>query len=233
MPSHFRARHGAEPLGEHRWSSERLQAFLASDGAFLSPAEIEDKLKKYQEREVRTPIGSALRPAYARPDNANNSIRMPAGGELGTVIDLTRLGHIYAEAYREFGLPEFQSFPDHDRSPSSINQFLKVRLENPASRSNFMRALFMARRKYLGSKARRAIFPTWTADWADLRLFLDPGAPERWLEAVGVARETGVWIAVVRYSTDNGKVASRCNGINGELGHAALAGRSRVGSDGR
>ena len=153
---------------------------------------------------MRTPIGSALRPAYARPDNSNNSIRMPAGTELGTVIDLTRLGHIYAEAYREFGLTEFQSFPDNDRSPSSINQFLNVRLENPVSRLNFMRALFMARRKYLGSKARRSIFPTWTADWADLRLFLDPGAPEGWLEAVGVAKETGVWIAVIRYSDANG-----------------------------
>ncbi len=193
-------------LGEHRWSAERLRAFLASDGAFLSPAEIEDKLKKYQEKEVRTPIGSALGPAYGRPDNSNNSVRMPAGTELGTVIDLTRLGHVYAEAYREFGLPEFESFPDHDRSPSSINQFLKVRLESPGSRSTFMRALFMARRKYLGSKAHRVIFPTWTADWADLQRFLAPAAPERWLEAVGVARETGVWIAVIRYSADRGKL---------------------------
>ena len=112
-------------LGEHRWSSERLQAFLASDGAFLSPAEIEDKLKKYQEREVRTPIGSALRPAYARPDNLNNSISMPAGTELGTVIDLTRLGHIYAEAYVS--------------SASRSSRVSRIMIDRPAASTNFSR----------------------------------------------------------------------------------------------
>jgi hypothetical protein len=185
-------------LCEHRLSLERFSAFSAFAGKLAAFEQIHRALEEYQE-EVRPAIKTGLQPAYARADNANNMVELPKGSRVGTVLDLTRLGRIYAEAKATFRLAEFRSYTATDpRNYSDVNEFLAGQLDNPARREPFLKALFGAWARYR-RRIEDRLHPTWAAEWGSLRPFLDPGSPRRWLQAVGVPRDGGVWLAILCY----------------------------------
>jgi len=97
-----------------------------------------------------------------------------------------------AEAGTAFHLEAFRFFRPTAPSPDQVNEFLSRHLETPAKAEAFLPDLFEAlkqyrRRRRSGSTQRGP--PTGKS----LRPFLDPGRPERWLQAVGVPKDIGVW----------------------------------------
>lgn len=192
-------------LCEHRLSAERFDAFSGFAGQLTAMDRVQQALEEYQTGEVRPLITSGLQPAYARAANANNAVSLPAGSHVGAVLDLTRLGRVYAEAKATFKLPEFRSYAVTDpRDYSQVNDFLTERLNDPADRDPFLKALFRACARYR-KRIEEQVHPVWAAEWESLRPFLDPDKPARWLRAVGVPREHAVWLAVVRYPVANRK----------------------------
>ncbi|MGA2742440.1 MAG: hypothetical protein ABSG65_34010 [Bryobacteraceae bacterium] len=118
---------------------------------------------------------------------------------VATVLNLTRLGEIYGEAWKSFRIPEFQMYEvTNPRDSQQVNDFLSGRLTIPAQRESFLQATLRGLRRYR-KKIQRNIRPTWVAEWNSLRPFLDPNRPERWLRAVGVASDDPAWLAVFRY----------------------------------
>jgi hypothetical protein len=192
-------------LCEHRLSAERFAAFSAFAGDLTALDRAQRALEEYQTAEVRPSVGVGILPAYARPDNENNSVALPPGAHIGTVLDLTRLGRIYAEAKSAFRLREFRAYAVTDpRNYSQVNDFLGERLNDPALREPFLKALFRAWTRYR-YRIEDHVHPTWVAEWKSLEPFLDPDEPERWLRAVGVPRDYPVWLAVLRYPVNDGK----------------------------
>src|SRR5208283_2257837 len=85
-------------LCDHRVSPGRFAAFSAFAGPLADLDAIRRVLEAYQDEQVRPLIGAGLEPAYARPENHNNKVDLAPGSEIATVLDLTRLGRVYAEA---------------------------------------------------------------------------------------------------------------------------------------
>lgn len=194
-------------LCEHRLSAERFVAFSSLAGPLTAFDRVQQALEEYQTAEVRPLITSGLQPAYARAANENNAVELPAGSHIGAVLDLTRLGRVYAEAKATFKAPEFRSYAVTDpRNYSQVNEFLAERLNDPANRDPFLKALFRACARYR-KRIEEQVHPVWAAEWESLRPFLDPDQPARWLRAVGVPRENPVWLAVLRYPVANRKRA--------------------------
>ena len=192
-------------LCEHRVSAERFAAFSASAGELTMLDRVQRAIEEYQTAEVRPSISLGLLPAYARPENENNSVELPPGTHVGTVLDLTRLGRVYAEAKAAFRLPEFRAYAVTDpRNHSQVNGFLGDQLNDPARKEPFLKALFHAWTRYRNGIEER-VHPTWVAEWKSLEPFLDPDKPRRWLRAVGVPRDSAVWLAVLRYPVKDRK----------------------------
>jgi hypothetical protein len=197
-------------LSEHRLSDERFARFCALAGDMAAFDQVQAALESYQTAEVRPLIRDGLEPAYARADNASNAAVLPPRTYLATVLDLTRLGRVYAEARASFRLPQFDLYAVTDpRDSAQINAFLAPRLDDPDGREPFLRAVFRAMALYRRRKEDR-VHPTWVAEWSSLQPFLDPVRPWRWLQAVGVPRENPVWRAVLRYPAENKRRKVQC-----------------------
>jgi len=184
-------------LGEHRVPKDRRDAFVGGAGSLADMDRVRNALDRYQTNEVR-PKKGGFPPVYEQPENAENAVGFAAKAHLATVLDLTRLGRVWAEAGTAFHLEAFRFFRPTAPSPDQVNEFLSRHLETPAKAEAFLPDLFEALKQYR-KKTAKWIDPTWAADWKSLRPFLDPGRPERWLQAVGVPKDIGVWVAVVRY----------------------------------
>ena len=190
-------------LSEHRLSTKRLSAFSAFAGDMLHFDQIQDALENYQIAEVRPLAKSGLPPAYERLENANNVVELSNTAHLATVLDLTRLGYIYAEAWTRFKIPEFKTYAEtNPRGSTEVNDFLAIHFNDPGKRETFLEAIFLARSEYRRQVEER-VRPTWAATWISLQPFLDPDKPERWLQAVGVPKDQRVWVAVLRYPVKN------------------------------
>lgn len=196
-------------LCEHRISPDRLRAFENENGAGpLSDIRlVEAALENYQKTQVRPRKGEI--PAYARPDNVSNLVSLHRGNSLGTVLDLTRLGPVYAEAYKKFKIPRFEKFEVTDpRDFLQVNQFLSDRLGDSVSaaeREQFLESVFEAMALYR-RRTEKQIHPTWAANWDSLKPFLEPRNPTRWLQSVGVPKDRKeTWLAVVKYRPKGGR----------------------------
>jgi hypothetical protein len=184
-------------LGEHRVPADRIAAFLGGAGSLADVDQVRSALYLYQTNEVRPKKGGSP-PAYERPENTENAVGLGPGARLATVLDLTRLGHVWAEAASAFHLEAFRFFQPTAASPDEVNEFLSRHLETTAKAEAFLPDLFKALKIFRAKKAKW-IDPTWAAEWESLKPFLDPSRPERWLQAVGVPKDIGVWLVVVRY----------------------------------
>src|ERR1022692_4952176 len=96
-------------LAEQRVSGDRFALFSAFAGDIAELNLIQRAMELYQLREVRPLASAALQPAYARPENESNKVELPPGSHVATVLNLTRLSRIYAEAWATFRIPEFQT----------------------------------------------------------------------------------------------------------------------------
>ncbi len=190
-------------LSEHRISDQRFLDFSKTAGELLSLTHVRVALETYQSTRVRPLLRSGDSPAYTRSDNANNAVRLPRGVHLGTVLDLTRLGRVYAEAKFAFRMPEFSAFAVTDpRDHTQVNEFLSMNLEDESRRRSFLAAAFKAISRYR-RRIEDRLHPTWAAEWGSLLPYLDAARPGLWLQAVGVPREDPVWLAVLRYPAKN------------------------------
>ena len=190
-------------LAEHRVSGQRFLGFLSAAGELASIDQVREALEDYQWKEVRPFLKNGTPPAYVRTENANNMAALNADTRLGTVLDLTRLGRVYAEAKSFFKLPEFSTYEVTDpRDRTQINEFLAIRLEDPARRETFLRAIFKVMARYRLQVEDR-VLPTWAAEWKSLEPFLHRDSPRAWLQAVGVPRDHPVWLVVLRYPVRN------------------------------
>jgi hypothetical protein len=190
-------------LADHRVSVERFAEFSGIAGDLLSITDIREALEDYQARRVRPLRKTGTPPAYALPNNANNAVLAKPAAQLGTVLDLTRLGRVYAEARSTFKMPEFSTYEVTDpRNQTQVNEFLESRLKDFAQQEKFLRATFKAIARYRKQFEARAL-PTWAAEWNTLKDCLNPVAPQGWLQAVGVPRDNAVWLAVIRYAVSN------------------------------
>lgn len=97
-------------LAEHRVSQERFLEFSKAAGELISITQIGTALEDYQSKHVRPFLKEGKPPAYARSENLNNLAAPLMDTHLGTVLDLTRLGRVYAEAKSTFKLPEFSTY---------------------------------------------------------------------------------------------------------------------------
>jgi hypothetical protein len=186
-------------LGEHRVSAERFAAFSAFAGNLTEFASLQQAIEEYQGNEVRPLVKWRVAPAYARQENENNKVELLARAHVATVLNLTRLGRVYAEANATFKMPEFHTYAvTNPRDAVQVNDFLSARLTDPGQQERFLKAVLWARRRYRKELEAR-VHPTWVAEWTSLRPFLDPDRPERWLQAVGVPCDYPAWLAVFRY----------------------------------
>ena len=185
-------------LSEHRLSNERFAVFANFAGTLVAVDRIARAIEDYQATEVRPVKGGPL-PAYQRPENGNNAVEIPARSHVVTILDLTGLGRVYAEARPSFKLPQFRDYAVTNPADSmQINDFLASRLGDPNQQEAFLKAIIRALslyRRHVDQQVR----PTWVAEWRSLQPFLSPGDPARWLRAVGVPRDQPVWLAVFRY----------------------------------
>jgi hypothetical protein len=185
-------------LAEHRVPADRFAGFLKDAGSLANLDRVRDALNWYQVNEVRPNIKGGAQPAYERPENAENAVALTAKTRLATVLDLTRLGRVWAEASTGFHMDAFRFIQPTAPSPDEVNEFLAPRLGTTANAEAFLPHLFEALKQYRNKTAKR-IDPTWAAEWESLKPFLDPNHPQRWLQAVGVPKDIAVWLAVVCY----------------------------------
>jgi hypothetical protein len=191
-------------LAEHRVSIDRFAAFIAVGGAQSGFADVVTALEEYQ-KHVRPLKTLKLVPAYRLPDNAGNAVTLPLDAEVATLLDLTRLGRVYAEAKSEFKYPEFAGYlVDDPKNYTQINEFLGASLEHPGDRAAMMEAILRARERYR-AKTDKWLHPTWVAEWKSLAPHLQATAPDGWLRAVGVPIEEPHWIAAFRYRVADSK----------------------------
>jgi hypothetical protein len=188
----------ANLLADHRIPPDRLSRLADLAGVLDQAHAIRDSLRRYQTAEVRPLKTSDVKPAYLRGDNTSNRVDPPPRTFVATLLDLTRLGHIYADAAAR-RVPAFRRFAVTDpRDHTQVNDFIGPRLSDPAQRRTFLGAILRARSYYRKSRDER-IHPTWVAEWSSLEPYLDPDRPEEWLRAVGVPREHQIWLAVFKY----------------------------------
>jgi len=187
-------------LADDRISDDRFGKFSAFAGNMADIRLVQHAIELYQLREVRPLVSAGVPPAYARPENAKNIVEEPPE-YVATILNLTGLSSVYAEAWKTFGIPEFQKYEVTDqRGSQQVNDFLSNRLTDPAQRESFLQATLRALRRYRNSKKiEQHIRPSWVAEWNSLRPFLDRNKPERWLQAAGVPSEDPAWLAVFRY----------------------------------
>ena len=189
-------------LPEHRLSEERFTDFSRTAGELASILHVHQALDDYQSTHVRPRVKLGNPPAYARSDNANNAV-LPGGTLLGTVLDLTRLGRVYAEAKSTLKMAEFSSFAVTDpRDRTQVNDFLTIGLDDPTKQRPFLTAIFRAMARYR-RRVEDRVHPTWAVEWGTLLPYLDPHNPSLWLQAVGVPREDPVWLVVLCYPMKN------------------------------
>src|SRR5258708_6475427 len=118
-------------LSEHRLSNERIAVFSTFAGTLSAVDQIAQALADYQSTEVR-PIKGGPLPAYQRPENGNNAVEVPRRSHVGTVLDLTGLGRVYAEARPSFRLRQFRDYAvTNPADAAQINDFLTPRLGDP------------------------------------------------------------------------------------------------------
>ena len=198
-------------LGEHRVSFDRLKKFLPSGFNWDNFDAIQKDLDEYQKKAVRVKLNPSLPfshlkqplPAFESKENKNNRVNLPLNAKLGTVIDLTRLHRVYG--YAAFNkVPAFEKFV-HTSPLDQVNEFLAGHLEDPdhTVRKGFVDSIFRAMAAYRVSSDNDRIHPTWAAEWQSLKAYLEPNAPERWVQAVGVRKEHPCWVLVVRYPVKN------------------------------
>ena len=182
-------------LAEHRISAERFQTFLRHLASKpISSDVLQSAFNAYQKTDVRVSSSVGSQPAYELAENANNYVTLTHGTDLCTMVDLTRIGYVYAFA-RELGFPEFARFERAD--PSAVNDFLES-LRDPGLRETILDAIFKALARYRAEESPK-IHPTWAAAWTSIESCLNPKIPRRWIEAVGVTKDEPIWVAVVRY----------------------------------
>jgi hypothetical protein len=112
---------------------------LAFAGTLGTISRIEHALAEYQLAEVR-PVKGGPVPAYERPENGNNAVEVPPGSYIATVLDLTGLGRVYAEARPRFRLQQFRDYAvTYPVDAAQINDFLGERLEDPNRQETFLK----------------------------------------------------------------------------------------------
>jgi hypothetical protein len=100
-------------------------------------------------------------------------------------------------------MPEFATYAvTNPRAGAEINDFLSTRLGDPSQREPFLEVIFKAMALYR-KKKEECIQPTWAAEWDSLKPLLIPNKPLSWLQAVGVPRDSPVWLAVLCYPLKN------------------------------
>ena len=191
-------------LAEHRISQDRFNSFLKFAGELKSIDAVHDALDQYQ-KHVRPLRTTKLLPAYQLPENATNVIELPDDTEIATVLDLTRLGRVFAEAKSAFKYPEFSDYrTTNPRDYAQINEFLGRHFNDPARRVTLMHAILRARKQYRAT-TEKWIHPTWVAEWQSLVPYLRGSGPLGWLQAVGVPIEEARWVAALRYRVSTSK----------------------------
>ena len=188
-------------LAEHRLSKSRFQLFSTFAGAMDDLEAIRSAVQRYHANEVRPLVSAGIEPAYTRPENQQNLVNLPPRTQVATVLNLSGLERIYAEAWKTFRIPEFRMYDvTSPLNSQQVNDFLSPRLTDPAQREPFLQAIFRALRRYRNSpKVERRIRTCWVAEWKALQPFLDSNIPERWSQAVGVPSDDAAWLAVFRY----------------------------------
>ena len=191
---------------EHRVPDGRLNQFASPHESLTDIREFERALTTYYHQHVRPArkdaSGKRSIPAYARPENRTNAVRLAPDAMLATVINLTWLGRVYLAAVSDFKMKEFQRFAITKADDyAQINDQLSARVKDEA----FLDAIFRALASYRRSRLNDRIRHTWAAEWKSLQPFLDPARPARWLRAAGVHTEHPSWLAVVRYPSHRGR----------------------------
>src|SRR5258708_40144729 len=115
-------------LSEHRLSNERIAVFSTFAGTLSAVDQIAQALADYQSTEVR-PIKGGPLPAYQRPENGNNAVEAPRRSHDGTMLDLTGLGRLYAEARPSFRLRPVRA--DAVTNPAATADLHDVRTPPP------------------------------------------------------------------------------------------------------
>ncbi len=196
LPSRAMARN---LLAEHRLSEQRYLEFSPNSGDFTSFVAVRKALEEYQLSHVRPLLKDKLAPVYARLGNVSNEVNLGPDARLGTVLDLTGLGRVYAEAKSTFKMPQFSTYEVTDPSSGTqINDFLAIQFSNPVRREAFLEAIFKALALYRRQIELR-ILPTWAVEWNSIVQYLDSNAPKSWLQAVGVPKDNPVWLTVISY----------------------------------
>ena len=199
MPSSSRSHRAISGnlLSEHRVSESRFHSFaahvIAAPDNSIDLSAIESAVTAYQRQRVTVP--RSAQPAYEASDNDNNRIAPDPSRELCSVIDLTRTAGVYEEARLE-GLDGFARFDASPGDRAAVNLFLQD--EFAARGAPFIGDVFRALRWYRLAR-RNVLYPFWAADWKSIAAYLNPPSPNRWLDAVGVAKDAPVFLAVVRY----------------------------------
>lgn len=188
---------------DHRVSRERekeFDTFVKSDPKMWS--DLQRPIKDYFWEKVR----GNNDPDYVREINGQNIV---VGGtenrrelndevELGTVLDLSGLLHVYRWA-QSAGIEPFASaIGDFERDDNLLPYLDKVCRGTAKEVSAFLACILDALGRKL--KADEPFNPTWAVLWDDLAAVLDE-QPERWLEVLGIAKpEPGRWLIVLRYT---------------------------------
>ena len=114
-------------LCEHRVSEARFQHFAGFSADPFSFDLLRDKLVEYRETHVLPAVTSRLTPDYLRTENSNNMVPPRQDMELATVIDLSRLGMVFWEAGKSYGIPVFENYSvTNPRDSAQIQTFDRV-----------------------------------------------------------------------------------------------------------
>ena len=186
----------------HRTPVERMRVFLEESGDVSTTKELQKALYQYRWRHVCPPRvrpgEPKVQPVYARAENGANAITQDVE-MVATVLNLSWMGQIYAAARSDFKIPEFERFElANPEDVDEINQKLGDQLSEKNLREPFLAAILKARNRY-ERNLRNYIKITWVAEWKSLEKFLLRKNPSSWMQAVGVATETPVWVAVLCY----------------------------------
>jgi len=190
-----------------RVSPERERLFDLSFEDRRSGQDLLDALSAYKKRNRRL-----RQPDFHHPEiNGENfrTGRTDGGDEihkdvlLARVLELSGLGTV-VEDHGRAGRPEFRTFRDFAGGPpEEFDAWLDREIERQTP-DVFMTALLESINE---SRRRRPFHPSWVTYWDRMEPYLREPA-HRWLEAVGIHRETeGRWVAILRYVVrDAGKL---------------------------
>lgn len=191
-------------MHDHRVSQKRADFFDTLVAKPVTAATLQTAITDYFNHHIRL----SFAPDFVQSEtnqvnilNGQHPLHRIFAKDLVRVLDLSGMEPVYIWG-RDHGLSAFKDFPrTSDQVAAWVDDELNARQRRPIPAvREFVQDLLEAMN---GQRQGRAFQPVWATSWGKFSR-IAKGHPNRWLEALGMHKETQPrWLIVLRYSLSN------------------------------